>query len=205
MSSYRGKHRKTSAVVKNIAKVGVAAAIVGIPAVAIAPSAGAVDWDKVAQCESGGNWSTNTGNGFHGGLQFTQSTWRANGGSGSPEGASRSEQIRVANSVLKTQGIGAWPVCGKKGGGGSTSDVSSSSHSYSSSSHKSSSKKTYSTKKVTSVQTGNGDYTVVSGDTLGKIADKTGAKGGWQHLFELNKTVLQDANTIFPGQKLDTK
>ncbi|MCV7401350.1 transglycosylase family protein [Mycobacterium fragae] len=74
-----------------------------------------VNWDAIAQCESGGNWSINTGNGFVGGLQFTPSTWHANGGSGSPASASREEQIRVAENVLRTQGIGAWPVCGRRG------------------------------------------------------------------------------------------
>lgn len=74
-----------------------------------------VNWDAIAQCESGGNWGISTGNGYAGGLQFTPSTWRANGGSGSPSGASREEQIRVAENVLHSQGIGAWPVCGRRG------------------------------------------------------------------------------------------
>ena len=74
-----------------------------------------VNWDAVAACESGGNWAINTGNGYYGGLQFTMGTWHANGGSGSPHNASRSEQIRVANNVLKSQGIGAWPSCGGRG------------------------------------------------------------------------------------------
>jgi resuscitation-promoting factor RpfE len=74
-----------------------------------------VNWDAIAQCESGGNWGISTGNGFAGGLQFTPSTWRSNGGSGSPNGASREEQIRVAENVLHSQGIGAWPVCGRRG------------------------------------------------------------------------------------------
>ena len=79
--------------------------------------ADSVDWDAIAQCESGGNWSTNTGNGHYGGLQFKQATWAANGGIGSPAMASREEQIRVAENVLKTQGIGAWPTCGTNAGG----------------------------------------------------------------------------------------
>lgn len=70
------------------------------------------NWDAIAQCESGGNWSANTGNGFYGGLQFSPGTWAANGGSGSPAAASRAEQIRVARNVVRTQGVGAWPVCG---------------------------------------------------------------------------------------------
>lgn len=74
-----------------------------------------VNWDAVAACESGGNWSIATGNGYYGGLQFTMGTWRANGGSGSPHQASKAEQIRVAENVLRTQGIGAWPSCGRRG------------------------------------------------------------------------------------------
>jgi hypothetical protein len=78
-------------------------------------NAASVNWDAIAACESGGNWAINTGNGFYGGLQFTMSTWHANGGTGSPHNASREEQIRVAENVLHSQGIGAWPVCGKRG------------------------------------------------------------------------------------------
>jgi resuscitation-promoting factor RpfE len=74
-----------------------------------------MNWDAVAACESGGNWAINTGNGYYGGLQFTIGTWHANGGTGSPAGASREEQIRVAENVVRTQGIGAWPVCGRRG------------------------------------------------------------------------------------------
>ncbi|AEF36353.1 MULTISPECIES: transglycosylase family protein [Mycobacteriaceae] len=69
-------------------------------------------WDAVAQCESGGNWAADTGNGFYGGLQFKPSTWRAFGGVGLPSKASREEQIAVANRVLDEQGPYAWPKCG---------------------------------------------------------------------------------------------
>ncbi|MBI4034475.1 transglycosylase family protein [Candidatus Saccharibacteria bacterium] len=68
-------------------------------------------WDRLAQCESGGNWAINTGNGYSGGLQFTPGTWQANGGSGQAWQASRAQQIRVANNVLASQGWGAWPAC----------------------------------------------------------------------------------------------
>src|SRR4051794_4670046 len=105
---------------------------------ATAGSASATNWDAVAQCESGGNWGTNTGNGFSGGLQFTPSTWAANGGSGSPEGASRSEQIAVAENVKRTQGMGAWPVCGSRGGSGGSSYSSTSSSGASRSHHRTS-------------------------------------------------------------------
>ncbi len=74
-----------------------------------------VDWDAIAQCESGGNWAINTGNGYFGGLQFSPGTWSSNGGSGMPHHASREEQIRIAENVLDTQGIGAWPSCGGLG------------------------------------------------------------------------------------------
>ena len=91
--------------------------LMGIMALTTATaSADSVNWDAIAQCESGGNWSINTGNGYYGGLQFSQATWSANGGAGSPSHASREEQIRVAERVLAKQGLGAWPSCGSKGG-----------------------------------------------------------------------------------------
>lgn len=107
---------------KNIRKTLGLATFAG--AIAVAPMAlgagtanadSGVNWDAVAACESGGNWAINTGNGYYGGLQFTMGTWQSNGGSGSPHNASREEQIRVAENVLNSQGIGAWPVCGGRG------------------------------------------------------------------------------------------
>ncbi|KUM29485.1 resuscitation-promoting factor [Arthrobacter sp. EpRS66] len=97
-----------------------------------APANAASTWDKLAQCESGGNWSINTGNGYYGGLQFSLSTWKAFGGSGMPHQASKAEQIRVATKVQAAQGWGAWPACTAKLGisgtptGGSSSDPTSS-------------------------------------------------------------------------------
>ncbi|BCO35823.1 resuscitation-promoting factor [Mycobacterium heckeshornense] len=79
-------------------------------------NADTVNWDAVAQCESGGNWAADTGNGHYGGLQISQATWDANGGVGSPADASRQEQIRVANRILASQGPGAWPKCANSGG-----------------------------------------------------------------------------------------
>ena len=81
------------------------------PATGVAYAEG-MDWDAVAQCESGGRWNADTGNGFYGGLQFKPSTWAANGGVGDPATATRDQQIAVANRVLATQGPGAWPKCG---------------------------------------------------------------------------------------------
>jgi LysM repeat protein len=222
---YRGKHRKQSNAAKGFAKVALVGAVVSAPltiAAATTANATTVNWDAVAQCESTGNWSINTGNGFYGGLQFTLSTWHANGGSGMPNEASRTEQIRVAENVLATQGIGAWPVCGKKGLGGTTSNLGSSTTTQSA--PKVATPKKTVTPKVAApkVQTPaattaktttpapavsnvTGDYTIVSGDTLSAIATKLGTNGGWQTLFEKNKSVITDANLIFPGQKLTTK
>ena len=78
------------------------------------PSVGGGVWDRLAQCESGGNWGINTGNGYSGGLQFSPGTWRANGGSGSASSASRAEQIRVAERIRASQGWGAWPACSSR-------------------------------------------------------------------------------------------
>ena len=71
-------------------------------------------WDKLAKCESGGNWSINTGNGYYGGLQFSLSTWRAYGGSGMPNKASREQQIAIAKKLQADAGWGAWPACSAK-------------------------------------------------------------------------------------------
>ncbi|MEU8138669.1 transglycosylase family protein [Streptodolium elevatio] len=89
---------------------------VGVTTAGSAEAVSVATWDKVAKCESGGNWSINTGNGYYGGLQFKLSTWRAHGGKGMPHHASKSEQIRIAEKVLASQGPGAWPVCGRRAG-----------------------------------------------------------------------------------------
>lgn len=94
---------------------GFAAASMVLPA-GVANANSGPNWDALAQCESNGNWSADTGNGFYGGLQFRQSTWEENGGVGSPAKASKAEQEKVANRVLATQGPDAWPKCGHKVG-----------------------------------------------------------------------------------------
>jgi hypothetical protein len=107
--------RKTLARSLGMAAIGGAAIIAPMTFGTATASADGMNWDAVAACESGGNWAINTGNGYYGGLQFTLGTWRANGGAGSPHNASREEQIRVAENVLRSQGRGAWPVCGRRG------------------------------------------------------------------------------------------
>lgn len=140
-----------------------------------------VNWDAVAACESGGNWAINTGNSFFGGLQFSLPTWLSNGGSGMPQNASRAEQIRVAENVLRTQGIGAWPVCGRKAG--TVPTVS----------------KTVIPAKPRPVPAGNTTpVTVHPGDTLSVIAAVHGTT--WQQLQTLNG--IADADRIYAGQRL---
>lgn len=105
---------------KNIFKNTVAAVLLaGTGIMATAPASQAADlatWEKLAQCESGGNWSINTGNGFYGGLQFTQQSWNGVGMSGSPHTASKEAQIEAAERLLALQGWGAWPACTAKYG-----------------------------------------------------------------------------------------
>ena len=170
------------------------------------------DWDALAQCESGGDWSINTGNGFGGGLQFTDSTWKAFGGSGQPEDASRAEQIQVAERVKEGQGMGAWPTCSKKtgntdssanseGSGSSSSESSSSSKSSSSSESSSSSDSSDSsaeTEGIAATAAPGAAYTVASGDTLSEIAAAHGTSA--TSLAQTNG--LADPDTISPGQQL---
>ena len=225
--SGKGKHRRPSKAIRAITLAGVTGAAVAAPLMAAgnASAATASEWDKVAQCESGGNWSINTGNGYYGGLQFSASTWAAYGGTQyAPQAnqASKAQQIAVAEKVLASQGKGAWPVCGKGLSsaaytGGSSSSSSSSSNTRSSDSQAASrsaerpaAKTEKSTKTVTTptgkkVKKGDGEYKVVKGDTLSSIAVKHHVQGGWQKLFELNKDIIEDANLIYPGQQLHLK
>ncbi|MGF7122331.1 resuscitation-promoting factor Rpf1 domain-containing protein [Rhodococcus sp. TAF43] len=115
-----GRHRKPSTTGRTVAKVAVTGAIMGVGGVAFAGTASAApdsDWDKLAQCEAGGNWGINTGNGYHGGLQFSPSTWTSHGGgqfAATANQATREQQIVVAERVLANQGWGAWPSCSSK-------------------------------------------------------------------------------------------
>ncbi|MGH3779068.1 MAG: transglycosylase family protein, partial [Pseudonocardiaceae bacterium] len=106
-----------------LARIGIAAAALTAPLALATPAQAAPmrqdPWDIVAQCESGGNWSANTGNGYSGGLQFSPSTWTSYGGgtyASTASGASRAQQIAIAQKVLHAQGWKAWPTCSKKAG-----------------------------------------------------------------------------------------
>lgn len=87
------------------------------PPTTVAPvrRSGSVNWDAIAQCESGGNWHINTGNGYYGGLQFNLQTWRGTGGTGYPHEHSREEQIHRAEILYASRGVQPWPTCGKYG------------------------------------------------------------------------------------------
>ncbi|MFJ8020336.1 transglycosylase family protein [Streptomyces sp. NPDC096311] len=230
--SSKGKHRRPSKATRVATLAGVTGVAIAAPLMAAgnASAATASQWDAVAQCESGGNWSINTGNGYYGGLQFSASTWAAYGGTAyaaTANQASKSQQITVGEKVLAAQGKGAWPTCGTGlsgaayTGGASTPSTSSSSNSSSSNSSPSAStttrstdtaasrsasrpaaQKTVSTPTGKKVKKGDGEYKVVKGDSLSSIAEKKKVKGGWQQLFKLNKDIVDDADFIYPGQQL---
>ena len=116
-----GRHRQSTTTGRTFAKIALTSAVIGGGAglaFAGGGNAGAAtdaEWDQVAQCESGGNWAINTGNGYQGGLQFSPSTWTAHGGgefASSADQATKEQQITVAERVLASQGKGAWPSCG---------------------------------------------------------------------------------------------
>jgi nucleoid-associated protein YgaU len=230
--SSTGRHRAPTTGSKLRRRAATVAATAGVAAVApllaSAPAhADSVNWDAIAQCESGNNWSINTGNGFYGGLQFTQGTWNAYGGgkyASTANRASRSQQIAVAEKVLQGQGIGAWPVCGKRAGSSagythrkteSTPQRSShSTRSQSGTTHNSQSgtthKKYYPKKHHThrsdaTVRTstaGTGSYVVKSGDTLSKIAAAHDVNGGWRAIWTANRGSIADPDLIFVGQRI---
>ena len=164
MARYRGRHRAPTNTGRFLARTAIAGAATVAPMAVAAPAAhaeGGTVWDKLAQCESSGNWAINTGNGFSGGLQFTPSTWRAFGGEGRAHDASRIEQIIVAERVLAKQGWGAWPACSRKLGLRGTTP------------EKFTPAPQAKPKKAASTGGGNA-VTVTAGDTLSKIAQANG-------------------------------
>lgn len=121
MLSGNGRHRRPRQAPALLVAAGVTGSAIAIPLLA-ASGASAADgtvWDKVAQCETGGSWSADQGDGEYGGLNLTQKNWEAYGGldyAASPDLASRNQQIAVAQKVLAAQGIGAWGTCGLTSG-----------------------------------------------------------------------------------------
>ena len=220
----RGRHRRYQPNRINRASLTVTASGAGmaIPLIG-AGTAHAADvstWNKVAACESSDNWSINTGNGFYGGLQFTQSTWEAYGGAkyaARADLATKGQQIAVAEKVLDGQGPHAWPVCSVRAGltrGGPgpdirTADVTTRKADVTTRKNEVTTEKT-SVKDVrpqTTPQSRAGTaemYTVVHGDSLSRIAETEHLPGGWQGLYAANRrTVGSDPDLILPGQRLD--
>ena len=172
-------------------------------------------WDALAQCESGGNWAIDTGNGFSGGLQFTPGTWSAFGGAGYAANASKTEQIAVAERVLAGQGWGAWPACSAKLGLYGTSGAAPTPLPAKQAPVKQAPVKQAPVKQApvqapapkpakhaSSVALSGKTYTVVSGDTLATIAARLGVSSGWQGLADANTNIISDPNLIFPDQVL---
>ena len=225
---YQSKHAvaKRLSMKQRMAGVGIAGAatvVAGIGTASSASAAGSV-WDRVAACESGGNWSINTGNGYYGGLQFVSSTWRGFGGgqyASRADLATKSEQIAVAQRVLKVQGPGAWPVCSKRAGLTRAHGGAASATTATTTTKKVTTKKTYAapkptttTKKATtkkanptasrsttrtSTATG-AKITIKRGDTLSKLAQKHDVDGGWKALYAANRGTVANANLIYVGQ-----
>jgi murein DD-endopeptidase MepM/ murein hydrolase activator NlpD len=226
----RGRHRRYQPSRINRASlltVTAGGAGIAIPLATVgAGTAQAADvstWNKVAACESSGDWSINTGNGYYGGLQFTQSTWEAYGGTAyahRADLATRDQQIAIAEKVLKGQGPGAWPVCSVRAGltrGGGTPDIhvggtKTEAGKATTSKAETAKKQTVVKRSVKDVQpqttpqsrAGTAEmYTVVRGDTLSAIADTERVDGGWHGLYAANRTTVgSDPDLILPGQRL---
>ncbi|MEN8655625.1 transglycosylase family protein [Streptomyces sp. 21So2-11] len=226
--SSKAKHRRPSKATRVAALAGVSGAVIAAPLLgATSASAASVEtWDAVAQCESGGNWSIDTGNGYSGGLQFSPSSWAAAGGTqyaASAAQASKSQQIAAAERLLDIQGPGAWACAGA---GGLTNDGVDPNVDTSGSQKQAEPQQEQAaprqaeqpasrsevrtapkaeTKAAAPIKKGDGEYKVKSGDTLGKIAKAEKVKGGWAKVFELNKDIVTDADVIYPGQQLHLK
>ncbi|WKV76062.1 transglycosylase family protein [Streptomyces sp. PCS3-D2] len=215
----RGRHRRYRPSSINRASLAVTAGGAGIalPLMgASAAQAASVDtWNEVAACESANNWRTNTGNGYYGGLQFSQSTWRAFGGTAhAPRAdlATKEQQIAVAEKVLKGQGPQAWPHCGKGAGltrGGPSPVLAAQvpAQPETGSQPRTQEAKAAPVQAAAPRPTGTkvlpNPYVVAPGDSLSAIATEQRVEGGWQALYETNRAVVgDDPNLIFPGQRL---
>jgi LysM repeat protein len=222
----RGRHRKPSTGTGLGAKsaAGAAALLTGsavtVAASASSASASAGVWDRIAACESGGNWQINTGNGYYGGLQFSASTWRGFGGgrfASRADLASKTEQITIARKVQASQGWGAWPVCSVRAGArgsnpneGGSATLSETRKSTAKSTakaraHKAAAKaravSTHRAAVVRHLPKAKHVYRVHSGDTLSSIAQKR-THVSWRTLWSMNRTTVKNPNMIRVGQAL---
>jgi nucleoid-associated protein YgaU len=208
----------TFTVIKRAVGLGAALALssgIGLVGVAPAEAAATTVWDRVAQCESGGNWKINTGNGFYGGVQFAAGTWKAYGGNTYARQAhlaTKAEQIAIARRVLAGQGPGAWPVCSRRAGltksnGKADRNAMPASNPGTSKTQNLSDSKVKIAKKSTEKKYSATGKTVhvKRGDTLRKIAKRYDVEGGWKGLWKLNKKTIKDPNLIYIGQIIKIK
>jgi hypothetical protein len=208
----------TFTVIKRAVGLGAALALssgIGLVGVAPAEAAATTVWDRVAQCESGGNWKINTGNGFYGGVQFAAGTWKAYGGNtyaSQAHLATKAEQIAIARRVLAGQGPGAWPVCSRRAGltksnGKADRNAMPASNPGTSKTQNLSDSKVKIAKKSTEKKYSATGKTVhvKRGDTLRKIAKRYDVEGGWKGLWKLNKKTIKDPNLIYIGQIIKIK
>ncbi|MQS11250.1 LysM peptidoglycan-binding domain-containing protein [Streptomyces kaniharaensis] len=172
---------------------------------------GSYDWDRVASCESSGNWHINTGNGYFGGLQFDKPTWRENGGldyAPRADLASREQQIAVAQHLADRRGLRPWPVCGARATGSHGHDRARNRDrdQEREQNHDAAAPPPTATPAVTpatAIDSASGEWRVREGDTLGDIAETLRIAGGWPALYELNRnTVGKDPDLIQPGMRL---
>ena len=182
-----------------LAGITAMSAIVGVPLLLTAPAQAAPEsvWDKLATCESSGNWSINTGNGYYGGVQFKQQTWRAYGGSKyAPRAdlATRDQQIAVAERVLAGQGWKAWPTCSGQIGAHGTGDAGATAPV---TTHDETA-----TKPAVAVDRMPAGYQVRAGDSLCSIAAEHHIAGGWREIYNRNSGMISDPDVIHPGQQL---
>ncbi|MFF9275641.1 transglycosylase family protein [Streptomyces griseosporeus] len=210
----RGRHRRYQPNRINRASLTVTAGGAGMALPLIgAGAAHAADvgtWNKVAACESSGDWHINTGNGFYGGLQFTRSTWEEYGGTRyAPRAdlATRDEQIAVAERVLDGQGPGAWPQCSVRAGlarGGDTPGIHPDAVRTKAADAARTSAADVRPQTTPQSRAGKAEmYTVVHGDTLSGIASDQHVRGGWRGLYAANRqTIGADPDLILPGQRL---
>ena len=191
-TTHRTRTSARRSVRRRTAGLLVAGAALVAPVATAGPAAAAdgATWDRLAQCESGGNWAINTGNGYYGGLQFSQSTWEGFGGTqyaSRADLASREQQIATAEKTLAVQGWGAWPACSAELGLGEAD--------------KAGSVAAPAPAPAPAPSAGGGGYEVRAGDTLAKIAAKSGVS--WRELYAANRDVIGDnPGLIFPGQQL---
>ncbi|MFF3325419.1 transglycosylase family protein [Streptomyces sp. NPDC002889] len=211
LRSTQAKHRRPSKAARLAALVGVTGAAIAVPVLGATSASAATtsEWDTVAQCESGGNWSINTGNGYYGGLQFSASTWASYGGTAyaaTADQASKSQQIEIAEKVLAGQGKGAWPHCGvglSNAANDGAAEAPKPAPERAEAPVTRSERAAAPAKKAPEpVKKGDGEYKVKAGDTLSTIAEAEKVEGGWKKLFDLNKDIIEDANVIHPGQQL---